>query len=221
MAKLKSTPWIASLCLGVSFYAHAANAADNMPSVTCWEFGTEDVTPLKASGKVQRDHAGPRPPEFPDMAANNTAVRVDARAYLSTPDEGTNSDFDFNNGDSITIEAWVNPSVLRNGQVSYVVGKGRTGSPTFARDNQNWSMRIVGSQNEAKLSFLFATKLTDSEAHWHRWDFATWISCWDRVASHCHCVSVWRPPIDPWLGQWRIDARKVELRRRDNRATDR
>ncbi len=170
MANLKSTPCIASLCLGVSFYAHAANAADNMPSVTCWEFGTEDVTPLKASGKVQRDHAGPRPPEFPDMAANNTAVRVDARAYLSTPDEGTNSDFDFNNGDSITIEAWVNPSVLRNGQVSYVVGKGRTGSPTFARDNQNWSMRIVGSQNEAKLSFLFATKLTDSEAHWHRWD---------------------------------------------------
>ena len=90
--------------------------------------------------------------------------------YLSVPDTGSHSDFDFTNGDAITIEAWVNPSVLREGQVSYVVGKGRTGSPKFARDNQNWSLRVVGAKNEAKLSFLFATKLTSSEAHWHRWD---------------------------------------------------
>ena len=170
MAKLNSASWIAGLCLGVSFYAHAANAADKISSVACWDFGTEDTNPLRASGKVQRDHAGPRPPEFPDMAANNTSVRVDTKAYLSISDTGSNSDFDFKNGDSITIEAWVNPSALRDGQVSYIVGKGRTGLPTFARDNQNWSLRIVGAQNEAKLSFLFATALTDSEAHWHRWD---------------------------------------------------
>ena len=29
---------------------------------------------------------------------------------------------------------------------------------------------MVGAKNEAKLSFLFATKLSSSDAHWHRWD---------------------------------------------------
>jgi mono/diheme cytochrome c family protein len=170
MTQLKYAHWIATLCLGVFLHAPAATAADNTSPVARWEFGTEEATPLRVKGNVQRDQAGPRPPEFPDMAANNTAVRVDASAYLSVPDQGSNSDFDFMNGDAITIEAWVNPSVLREGQVSYVVGKGRTGSPKFARDNQNWSLRVVGTKNEAKLSFLFATKLSSSEAHWHRWD---------------------------------------------------
>lgn len=152
------------------FGAIMVAAAEDVSPVVRWEFGTEEATPLRANGNVQRDQAGPRPPEFPDMAANNTAVRVDTGAYLSVPDEGSNSDFDFTNGDAITIEAWVNPSALRAGQVSYVVGKGRTGSPKFARDNQNWSMRVVGANKEAKLSFLFATKLSSSDQHWHRWD---------------------------------------------------
>jgi len=170
MTHLKYAQSIATLCLGVLLHALVATAADNTSPVARWEFGTEEETPLGAKGNVQRDQAGPRPPEFPDMAANNTAVRVDAGAYLSVLDTGSNSNFDFTSGDAITIEAWVNPSNLRDGQVSYVVGKGRTGSPKFARDNQNWSLRVVGAKNEAKLSFLFATKLSSTEAHWHRWD---------------------------------------------------
>lgn len=150
--------------------AIAFTVADNVSPAVQWEFGTEEATSLTAQGNVQRDQAGPRPPEFPEMAENNTAVRLDAAAYLAVPDTGSSSDFDFTNGDAITIEAWVNPSVLREGQVSYVVGKGRTGSPKFTRDNQNWSLRVVGAKNEARLSFLFSTKLSSSEAHWHRWD---------------------------------------------------
>jgi hypothetical protein len=150
--------------------AIAIAAGDNASPAVQWEFGTEEATSLAAKGNVQRDQAGPRPPEFPDMAENNTAVRLDTAAYLAVPDTGSNGDFDFTNGDAITIEAWVNPSVLREGQVSYVVGKGRTGSPKFTRDNQNWSMRLVGTKNQARVSFLFATKLSSSEAHWHRWD---------------------------------------------------
>lgn len=151
-------------------FATPSIASDKPSPTVQWEFGTEEATSLTANGNVQRDQAGPRPPEFPDMAENNTAVRLDAAAYLSVPDTGSNNDFDFTNGDAVTLEAWVNPSVLREGQVGYVIGKGRTGSPKFARDNQNWSMRVVGAKNEAKLSFLFATKLSSSEAHWHRWD---------------------------------------------------
>ncbi len=148
----------------------ALTSADDSGPVARWDFGTEEATPLSAKGNVQRDQAGPRPPEFPDMAANNTAVRVDASAYLSVPDTGPDSDFDFTNGDAITIEAWVNPSSIREGQIRYIVGKGRTGSPQFTRDNQNWSLRVVGVKGEARLSFLFATRLSSSDKHWHRWD---------------------------------------------------
>lgn len=150
--------------------AIALAAGDSASPAVQWEFGTEEATSLTTKGNVQRDQAGPRPPEFPEMAENNTAVRLDAAAYLAVPDTGSNSDFDFTNGDAFTIEAWVNPSVLGEGQVGYIIGKGRTGSPNFARDNQNWSVRVVGAKNEAKLSFLFATKLSSTEAHWHRWD---------------------------------------------------
>lgn len=148
----------------------ALAAVDDTSPVVRWDFGAEETSPLTAKGNVHGGQAGPRPPEFPDMAANNTAVRVDSSAYLSVPDTGPNSDFDFTNGDAITIEAWVNPASIREGQVRYVVGKGRTGSPKFARDNQNWSLRVVGVKDEARLSFLFATKLSSSDKHWHRWD---------------------------------------------------
>ena len=82
MTHLKYAQSIATLCLGVLLHALVATAADNTSPVARWEFGTEEETPLGAKGNVQRDQAGPRPPEFPDMAANNTAVRVDAGAYL-------------------------------------------------------------------------------------------------------------------------------------------
>ncbi len=153
----------------ISGIALAAGHNNDSPAIQ-WDFGTEEATSLTSKGNVQRDQAGPRPPEFPNMAEHNTAVRLDASAYLSVPDTGANSDFDFANGDAFTIEAWVNPSVLREGQVSYVVGKGRTGSSKFARDNQNWSMRVIGAKKEGRLSFLFATKLSSSDEHWHRWD---------------------------------------------------
>ncbi|MCA9123589.1 MAG: DUF1553 domain-containing protein [Planctomycetaceae bacterium] len=144
------------------------STADDTPPVAHWAFGTEEATPIESIGNVKRDQAGPRPPEFPDFSADNTAVRVDG-GYLMVPDPGPNSDFDFTNGDTITIEAWVNPAGIRDGQPRYIIGKGRTGSPKFARDNQNWALRVVGAKGEAHLSFLFATKFSSSDQHWHRW----------------------------------------------------
>ncbi|MEZ6089335.1 MAG: DUF1553 domain-containing protein [Pirellulaceae bacterium] len=187
-------------------------ANPSISSAAQWEFGSEETSPLKASGHVLRDQAGPRPPEFPDMPANNTAIRVDSAAYLSIADEGPDSDFDFTNGDAITMEAWVNPSSLSEGQVAYVIGKGRTGSPKFARDNQNWSLRLVGSKGAARISLLFATQpreagrqaiedkksdaqkddaptrkaSSDPNAHWHRWDSTNGFP----VASGWHHVAI-------------------------------
>ncbi len=143
--------------------------ADESSRVALWSFGAEDGTPLDLHGGVQRDQAGPRPPEFPDFSDDNTAYRFNGRGHVLVADPGNNSPFDFDNGDAITLESWVNIQGSRNGQLMYVVGKGRSDSPEFSRDNQNWALRIAAGQGEARISFLFATSSGGSDRHWHRW----------------------------------------------------
>ncbi|QEG02737.1 Planctomycete cytochrome C [Stieleria maiorica] len=133
-----------------------------------WDFGGNDVVPAAVRGGVQQNLPGPRPPEFPDFAADNTAVRFDG-GYLAITDTGADSEFDFTDGDAVTLEAWVNPIGIRPGDLWYVIGKGRTGSPGFARDNQNWSLRLTGDKGEARVNFLFATEPSGGDQHWHRW----------------------------------------------------
>ena len=134
-----------------------------------WDFDTAAEYPWKQHGQIQLKQPGPRPPEFPDFATNNVAMGFSATAYLSVPDPGKQSPFDFTNGDSVTLEAWVNLQQVHNGQWQYIVGKGRTGRPGFEQDNQNWALRITGVEGEARLNFLFATERTGNDAHWHRW----------------------------------------------------
>jgi hypothetical protein len=57
-------------------------------------------------------------------------------------DPGEKSLFDFDNGDAITIEAWVNPaSAPKDGNV-YKIGKGRTSNPGQDANNQNYGLRL-------------------------------------------------------------------------------
>ncbi|MEZ6080171.1 MAG: hypothetical protein R3C56_32235 [Pirellulaceae bacterium] len=93
-------------CLSTMLLLASFTIAAAADSGVRWDFGSEETMPLTAQGNVARDQAGPRPPEFPDMSPHNTAVRVDAGAYLSIPDSGADSEFDFKNGDPITLEAW-------------------------------------------------------------------------------------------------------------------
>lgn len=142
--------------------------------VARWEFGAEETTPLRSHGGVHRDVPGPRPPIYPDFEVSNTAVKLDGRgAHLSYDDPGDQSPFDFGNGDSITLEAWVQVNEIRAGENVYVVSKGRTGAAGFAADNQNWALRVREQRGKACVSFLFATKRDNgtpkSDAHWHRW----------------------------------------------------
>ena len=71
----------------------------------------------------------------------------------------------------MTIEAWVSPTKLSNGQQVYIVGKGRTGNKGAAADNQNWSLRLVGKDGGCRLSFLFrdADNRAGVQEDWHRW----------------------------------------------------
>ena len=51
----------------------------------------------------------------------------------------------------------------------YIVGKGRTGLPGTARDNQNWALRLRGQAGVACPSFVFHDRENAGEKGWHRW----------------------------------------------------
>jgi len=147
--------------------------ADDSKPVLQLDFGQEESAPLIAVGNVVRDQAGPRPPEFPDFEANNTAIQFKGKgARYEIKDPGPQSPFDFTNGDAITLESWVKVDKLSPGQPAYIVGKGRTNSPHFARNNQNWSLRVIGgSAGLAHLSFLFASAPEPGGGNtWHLWN---------------------------------------------------
>ncbi|MCB1091761.1 MAG: hypothetical protein KDL87_09535, partial [Verrucomicrobiae bacterium] len=135
-----------------------------------WDFGTEEFAPLTPRGDIVRDQAGPRPPEFPNLETDNTAVELKGNgARFEIKDPGPQSRYDFTNGDAITMEAWIKVESLRPGQPAYLIGKGRTLSPKFGKDNQNWSLRVVGGPaGQAQLGFLFTSMSGTGSFHWHR-----------------------------------------------------
>jgi hypothetical protein len=140
-------------------------------TVAFWHFGTEETSRLEPHGAVHRDQPGPRPPEFPDFDAGNTAVRLDGRgSYFRLADPGGSNPFQFTNGDTITLEAWVNLQEIKPGENLYVIGKGRTHEKGFPKDNQNWALRVREVNGSVRVSFLFFSAPTKLyEGAWHRW----------------------------------------------------
>ena len=161
-----------TLALLVIYHGQMLPANEAKP-VLQLDFGQEESVPLIWVGDVVRDQAGPRPPEFPDFAENNTAIQLKGKgSRIEIKDPGPQSPFDFTNGDAITLEAWVKVTALSPGQPAYIVGKGRTLSPHMARNNQNWSLRVIGgSAGLAHLSFLFASAPEPGGGNtWHLWN---------------------------------------------------
>ena len=137
------------------------------------------ANPDALKGRVHRvefNKPGPPPEQFPDFEPENTAANFDGHNdYITVPDPGADSVFDFRNGDSITLEAWINPRKLKDDTQVYIVGKGRTSNKGFPPDNHNWGLRIRGEEDLCKLSFIFRD--VDNRKHgspgyredWHRW----------------------------------------------------
>jgi len=125
------------------------------------------------SGTVVFGEAGPRPPRHPTLAKDNTAALFGAgRSFLKISGSASRfEEFQFTNGDSITLEAWVNPFELTEGQQVYIVGKGRTSNPKVAADNQNWALRLSAAGGLARPSFLFrnADNRKGQTEDFHRW----------------------------------------------------
>ncbi len=152
-----------AIILGLAFISSRLPADEPAP-VALWDFGTEERTRLELHGEVHRDQTGPRPPEFPDFAPDNTSVKFGGEgSHFSFADPGENSPFDFTNGDSITLEAWVNVEKLSTGENPYIIGKGRTAAA--GATNQNWALRVREQDGLACLNFLFAS----TDRKWHRW----------------------------------------------------
>ncbi len=122
--------------------------------------------------KVTFNRPGPPPEQFPDFEPENTSAEFDGRNdYLIVNDPGANSPFDFTLGDSITLEAWINPRSIRDDGQVYIVGKGRTKNAGFPAENHNWGLRIRGEEDLCKLSFIFRDidNRSGLREDWHRW----------------------------------------------------
>jgi len=130
----------------------------------------ETSKPLMAvlQGQKVSTSAGPRPSEFPLFKPDNQAAEFKPGAgFLRVVDPGEKSVLDFTAGDSITLEAWINLNSTQAGRHYYIIGKGRTNRKGVARDNQNYGLRVTGSE----LSFLFRgqPEKKDAKADFHRW----------------------------------------------------
>lgn len=128
-------------------------------------------TPGRVVGAVTFDSAGPRPEKFPRFETSNSAARFAAGGSIRFADPGEGSPLDFGLGDSITLEAWVAPAKLSQGQNMYVVGKGRTKNEGVAAENQNYALRLTGNNGQACVSFLFrnARNRAGNQDDFHRW----------------------------------------------------
>ncbi len=179
---------IASLAVNASAADDATQLADVITAdqpVAWWRFdgaknAALELAPAsslktlsgKIVGAVKTGTEGPRPPHFPTTEPSSTAIEFKGDgASIRIQDPGDNSPLDFQNGDAITLEAWVNVGKLGNGQQMYVIGKGRTKNKGVAAENQNYALRISGENGQACISFLFrsADNRPGKQEDFHRW----------------------------------------------------
>ncbi len=161
--------------------------------VAWWSFEGNRADLGDVDGKIEFGRPGPTSKQFKSFTDGNLAAAFgpDSRgkaAAIRVEDPGPGSQFDFDNGDPITIEAWVNPAKeLRNGSTMYVLGKGRTGNPGQAAHNQNYGFRVFRSGDSVLLSFLFRSRTVGAhKSDWHRWDSTEGFS----VGSGWHHIAV-------------------------------
>jgi len=134
--------------------------------------GGGETLPGHMEGKAALGNPGPTANEYPRFDEGNRSLTITgAQSFVRVRDPGDASLLDFANGETITIEAWVNPSAVGNDQQVYIVGKGRTQNKEFGSDNQNYALRLRGMGGTARVSFLFRKAATDqAPSAFHRWN---------------------------------------------------
>ncbi len=182
MLLLYAAPTVIDAEVGNGRSGFAKSITASQP-VAYWSFDDPQLPTAAASvaqasldgavtGNVEFGQPGPRPKRFPAFDATNTAAAFDgSHCFIRVKDPGDASPLDFDLGDSITMEAWVNPQGVADGQQIYVVGKGRTQNPGVASENQNYALRLRGEGGTARVSFLFRNRANraGNQNDFHRW----------------------------------------------------
>lgn len=150
----------------------SGDAADRGPKpVVKWSFQKAELGTWTGTNGTFAD--GPRPPVFPSFKADNRAAAFTqaGSALVLKEADAKGATLQFGLGDSITIEAWVKVSEIRDGEYRYLIGKGRNRHSKFAPENQNYALRVKGEGGEARPSFLFRSQSEkpDSTKDYHRW----------------------------------------------------
>ena len=128
-----------------------------------WRF-EDEADFAGAKGKVDRVEGATR--RFSHtLPENNRGIRLHGDGGRIEVDDRPGLRFD--NGDTITIEAWARLERVAPGANVYLIGKGRGSS---SAENQNWALRLVESGGSSKLSFLFRSRPEgDFKGDYHRW----------------------------------------------------
>ena len=165
---------IFTLCLllpviqSVDTQADDSKKSKSNRQVAHWSF--DEMPKAKIVGKVSVSESELTAPQFPGFGRANSALTIKTRSYLVLDDRGQkkDGDFDFDNGDAITAEAWVNLKSLS--QQAYIIGKGRTGISGPKSTDQNWAFRIRNQKGQGCVNFLFHSQKSGSKPDdWHRW----------------------------------------------------
>lgn len=177
-------PWLALAAIS------PANCAEpNEPSTAVLDLNfSEQPGTATLIGEARVANSGPTANQFVGMPESNQALTLtQAGAYLRIPDDRADGSLDFTNNDPITLEAWVKLDRIQDGANVYIIGKGRTYEHQKL-ENQNYALRVTGSGQEAKVSFLFATQDPNegNESTYHRWTSARGFATDD----HWHHVAV-------------------------------
>ncbi|MCA9049864.1 MAG: LamG domain-containing protein, partial [Planctomycetaceae bacterium] len=141
-------------------------SADELQPAAAWDF--EDRIPGESHGAVSLQFAGLQQPVYPEFADGNQSLTLEAPSWVSLPDDTETHRFDFDNGDVITCEAWV--QLKSAGENVCIVSKGRTGTSGTDSINQNWAFRLRQNKGRMCVNFLFRSRDTEeSKGDWHRW----------------------------------------------------
>ncbi|WP_166825695.1 DUF1553 domain-containing protein [Thalassoroseus pseudoceratinae] len=139
-----------------------------------WRFdGTSQ--PGAWAGKFGTPSDGPRPPRYPEFHEDNIATQfVGHEGWIVVKDHerGGFTNIRFGKGDTFAFETWLKVKSIRKGRIVYLMGKGRHGSLSekLGVNNQNYAVRLQGTDAGAQIGLLFTTKEPKSGAvEWHRW----------------------------------------------------
>ena len=162
------------LPLLVTLVIAVAGVASSAEPLLVWRFdgGTQAGAWL---GEFGTPDSGPRPPKYPKFDAGNRAMAFaghQGALLVKDHERGGFTNVRFGAGDTFGFETWVQLKATKPGQIEYVLGKGRhpQHGEDFGEDNQNYSIRFLGTGGGAQFGILFTSEHPETKQRaWHRW----------------------------------------------------